>query len=110
MKAYSIDLRQKVVERAEGGALTQGGLARQFRVSIFLSSKCCAWRRNGEQIAVKRSSGCRKPHLTARRREFVKAELIMKNDLTFCELSEPVAEDFQPSGSAATDVPSVEKT
>jgi len=51
MKAYSLDLRQKVVERYEAGAITQRQLARQFGVSTFFVVKVLRLRRNGESLA-----------------------------------------------------------
>lgn len=102
MKAYSLDLRQKVVKRYESGAITQRELARQFGISTFFVVKVLRLQRTGEPLAAKRSGGYRKPHLTALMREFVKAELTINNDLTLSELCERVAERFQTRVSSAT--------
>lgn len=102
MKAYSLDLRQKVVERYEAGAITQRELARQFGISTFFVVKVLRLRRGGKPLAAKCSGGYRKPHLTTQMREFVKAELTIKNDLTLSELCERVAERFQTKVSTAT--------
>lgn len=102
MKAYSLDLRKKVVERYESGAITQRELARQFGISTFFVVKVLGLRRRGESLAAKQSGGYRKPHLTTQMREFVQAQLRMKNDLTLSELCESLSERFQVKVSAAT--------
>jgi transposase len=102
MKAYSLDLRQKLVERYEGGAITQRELARQFGVSPFFVVKVLRLRRNGEQLAAKRCGGARKPYLTPPMRAFVREQLLAENDLTLSELCERVAKRFQTKVSAAT--------
>lgn len=39
MKAYSLDLREKIVETYEAGGITQRELAVRFRVSLFFIIK-----------------------------------------------------------------------
>ncbi len=46
MKAHSLDLREKVVERYEVGAITQRELARQIGVGTFFVAKVLRLRRN----------------------------------------------------------------
>ncbi|HEX8399067.1 MAG TPA: hypothetical protein VF644_16645 [Pyrinomonadaceae bacterium] len=35
MKAYSLDLREKIIETYQAGAITQRKLAQRFRVSLY---------------------------------------------------------------------------
>ncbi len=52
MKAYSLDLRKKIVQRYEAGAVTQRELAKQFGVSTFFVVKLLPLRRRGQSITV----------------------------------------------------------
>ncbi len=46
MKAYSLDLREKIIETYEAGGITQRELAKRFRVSLyFVIMLVRRWRR-----------------------------------------------------------------
>jgi transposase len=94
MKAYSLDLRQKIVESYEAGSITQRALAAQFRVSTFFVVKVLGLHRRGEQLQAKRRGGRVKPLLTSEMREHLRIELAVRNDLSLSELSHRINERF----------------
>ena len=94
MKAYSLDLRQKIVESYEAGSITQRALATQFRVSTFFVVKVLGLHRRGEQLQAKRRGGRVKPLLTNEMREYLRTELAVQNDLSLSELSHRIDERF----------------
>ena len=69
MKAYSLDLRQKIVESYAAGSITQRQLAAQFRVSPFFVVKVLGLHRRGEQLQAKQRGGRVKPLLTGEMRD-----------------------------------------
>jgi transposase len=102
MKAYSLDLREKVVERYQVGGISQRELAKQFGVSLFFVEKILKLKRTGGSLAARPSGSRMKPKLDERMRMFIKAELEQTNDLTLEELCERVAGRFAVRVSAPT--------
>jgi transposase len=102
MKAYSFDLRQKVVDCYAAGGITQRRLAVQFRVSLFFVVKVLGLHRRGERLEAKKRGGRVKPLLTSEMRQFIRGELVRQNDLTLSELSVLVEEQFGVTVSAPT--------
>ena len=94
MKAYSLDLRQKIVESYEAGGISQRQLASRFRVSTFFVVKVLGLYRRGEQLQAKRRGGRVKPLLTARMREYLRDRLAAQNDLSLTELSSLIKAEF----------------
>ena len=94
MKAYSLDLRQKLVESYQSGGISQRQLAAQFRVSTFFVVKILGLYRRGDDLAAKRRGGRVKPILTSEMREYLSAQLAAQNDLTLAELSGAIEEKF----------------
>ena len=94
MKAYSLDLRQKIVESYEAGGISQRQLANQFRVSTFFVVKVLGLNRRGEQLQAKRRGGRVKPLLTNEMREYLRNRLAAQNDLSLTELSDLIEEEF----------------
>lgn len=94
MKAYSLDLRQKIVESYESGGISQRQLAAQFRVSTFFVVKILGLHRRGDELAAKRRGGRVKPLLTNEMREYLSEQLAAQNDLTLSELSAVIEEKF----------------
>jgi transposase len=86
MKAYSNDLRRRIVETYEGGEHTLAEVADLFRVSLatvknFLRRK----RETGSPDAMPHAGG-RKPALNEKTRLFLRQTLQQDNDLTLDEL------------------------
>jgi len=94
MKAYSLDLRQKIVESYEAGGISQRQLAAQFRVSTFFVVKILGLSRRGDELAAKRRGGRVKPILSSEMQEYLSAQLSAQNDLTLSELSGAIEEKF----------------
>ena len=94
MKAYSLDLRQKIVESYEAGGISQRQVATQFRVSPFFVVKVLRLHRRGEQLQAKRRGGRVKPLLTAEMREYLRNLLAVQNDLSLAELSSLIESEF----------------
>jgi len=102
MKAYSLDLRQKIVESYEAGGITQRQLAAQFRVSTFFVVKVLGLYRRGEQLQAKKRGGRVKPILTSEMREYLRKQLALQNDLTLPELSRLISKQFGLTVSTPT--------
>ena len=94
MKPYSLDLREKLVERYEAGGISRRELARRFRVSLFFVEKILKLRRSGQTLTPKQPGGGPQPKLTDRMRAFVREQIERENDLSLPELCEPVRERF----------------
>lgn len=95
MKAYSLDLRQKIVESYQAGGISQRQLAARFRVSTFFVVKVLGLHRRGEQLQAKRRGGQVKPLLTNQMREYLTDNLAAQNDLSLAELSDLIEAEFR---------------
>lgn len=102
MKAYSLDLRQKVIETYEAGGITQRGLAARFRVSPYFVVKLLKRWRIEQTLAPKPRGANVKARLTPEILQFVDAELQHQCDLTLLELVEKVERKYQVSVSTKT--------
>ena len=102
MKAYSLDLREKIVETYQAGGITQRELAARFRVSLFFVVKLLRLCRTGQRLPAKPRGGQRKPLLTMQMRQFIRAELARENDLTLLELIQSVKQQFKVPVSNST--------
>lgn len=94
MKAYSLDLRQKIVESYEAGGISQRELATQFRVSTFFVVKVLGLHRRGERLQAKRRGGRVKPLLSGEMREYLRNQIAVQNDLSLAELSNLIEAEF----------------
>ncbi len=94
MKAYSLDLREKVVNRYEAGGISQRELERAFGVSLFFVEKMLKLKRIGDSLAPKKSRAASGSKLTGEMRLFVSEQIKEQNDLTLPELCERVMERF----------------
>jgi transposase len=86
MKAYSNDLRRRIVEAYESGHYSQEEVAELFQVSLatvknFLHRK----RETGSPDALPHAGGNR-PLLNEKARQFIRQSLEQNNDLTLDEL------------------------
>jgi transposase len=102
MKAYSLDLRQKIVESYETSGVSQRQLAAQFRVSTFFVVKILGLNRRGENLAAKRRGGRVNPILTPEMREYLRNQLSVQNDLSLTELSRLIKAEFGLTVSTPT--------
>lgn len=89
-KAYSLDLRQKIVDAYDRGDISQRGLARQFGVAKSFIEKLLKQRRETGSIAPKLREQQTPPKLNAAHRAIL-AELVAEtNDATLAELSDQI--------------------
>jgi transposase len=85
MKAYSTDLRQKIIDTYENERISQRQLAKRFRVAPSFIVKLLKQYRETGQIAPRTSPG-RPRELNETHMEVVQALVEAKNDLTLDEL------------------------
>ncbi len=87
MKAYSVDLRCRVLERLDGGA-TQGEVAEIFSISLATVGRLVRQRRETGSIAPRPLLG-RRPRLGEDQRALLEAQLRAHSDASLgehCEL------------------------
>ena len=102
MKAYSLDLRQKVIETYEAGGITQRDLAARFRVSLYFVVKLLKRWRQDQTLAPRARGANVKARLTPEILQFLDAELHRQCDLTLSELVEKVERKYAVSVSTKT--------
>lgn len=102
MKAYSLDLRQKVIETYAAGGITQRELAARFRVSLYFVVKLLKRWRQEQTLAPRRRGANVKARLTPEILQFLDAELQQQCDLTLFELVEKVERKYEVSVSTKT--------
>lgn len=102
MKAYSLDLRQRVVDAYEGGEGSLAELAELFRVSLFFLKKMLRLHRGGESLEPKPHGGGAPARLKARQRAVLRAAVAEHPDATLKELREVLATHCQVTVSEAT--------
>lgn len=95
MKAYSLDLRQKVVDTYEAGGITQRALADRFCVSVFFVKKLFRQRTQTGSIAPKERRGWQRGRRTPEIHAFVVELHKQKNDWTLREVAERIETAFQ---------------
>lgn len=102
MKAYSLDLRQKIVARYEEGNISQRELARQFRVAVsFVETLLKRYRETGNVGAKVRTK--QTPTKLNEEQLDVLAQLVeAQNDATLEELRERLREKTGVSVSCST--------
>ncbi|AFY36557.1 transposase-like protein [[Leptolyngbya] sp. PCC 7376] len=85
-KAYSLDLRQKIVDAYERGGVSQSSLARQFGVAKSFVQKLLDQKRLTGSIAPKKRSQQTPPKLNEEHQTILRQLLTKKNDATLAEL------------------------
>ncbi len=102
MKAYSLDLRAKIIETYEAGGITQRELAKRFRVSLyFVIMLLRRWRRENTILPKKRGA-VMKPRLTPEIMQFLDEQIKQECDLSLSQLVELVREKYKVSVSIKT--------
>lgn len=93
MKAYSIDLRQKIIKTYENEDISQRQVAEQFRVAKSFVTKILKQYRETGNLAPKSRPG--RPRLLSEEQMAVVHQLIeVKNDITLAELSDAFSQRF----------------
>ena len=102
MKAYSIDLREKIVETYQAGGISQRELAKRFRVSLNFIVKLLRRWREDRTLQPKRRGAVMKPLLTAEIMQFLSQQIEQRCDLSLVELVEIVEREYKVSVSPKT--------
>ena len=90
MKAYSLDLRRKIVESYDRGDQTQRGVAESFGVSLSFVEKLFRRRRTTGEIAPLPHGGGIKPRLDKDAVELLRLLVKEQPDATLAELCDEV--------------------
>lgn len=91
-KAYSLDLRQKIIDAYTGGGISQRGLAKQFGVAKSFIQKLLKQYRETGSIAPKVRVEQTPPKLNDEHRVLLAEIVAANNDATLAELSVQVYE------------------
>lgn len=102
MKAYSLDLRKKIVEVYATEQISQRKLAERFHVALsFIEKLLKQWRETGD-LAPKPHGGGTPPKLTGEQEGLVQTLIESKNDMTLEELCQEVHQQTQVLVSRST--------
>jgi transposase len=102
MKAYSLDLRQRVLAAALRGDRTIPEVAALFGVSTAFVNKMLRLHRTGQDIAPRPHGGGHTPRLQRRHHKLLRAAVARRNDATLRELREHLAARSRVTVSDAT--------
>jgi len=103
MKAYSLDLRTRVVEAVDKQRGTQKEVAQLFGVGCTFIKKLLRQRRETRSLAPKPHGGGHVPKLNETKREVVRSYILKKqNDATLAEVQAYVARQIGVGLSQAT--------
>jgi transposase len=102
MKAYSSDLRQKIVDRYEEGKISQRELARQFRVAVsFVQTLLKRYRETGK-VGAKVRTQQTATKLNAQQLSVLEQLVEANSNVTLKELRDRLAEKTGVSVSCTT--------
>src|SRR5512133_487687 len=103
MRAYSLDLRTRVVDAVDKQIGTQKEVARLFGVGCTFIKKLVRQRRESGTLAPKPHGGGHVPKLAAPQREVVRSYIVQEqNDATLAEVQAYVASELGVEVSQAT--------
>jgi transposase len=102
MKAYSLDLRQRVLAAALRGVRTIPEVAELFGVSLTFVNKMLRLHRSGSDLAPRPHGGGHTPRLGARHHKLLRAAVAADNDATLGELRARLAARTHTEVSEAT--------
>jgi transposase len=102
MKAYSLDLREKIIETYEAGGITQRELAKRFRVSLYFVIMLLRRWRQEKTLLPKKRGATMKPRLTPEIMRFLCEQIKHECDLSLSQLVELVREKYVVSVSTKT--------
>ena len=102
MKAYSLDLRQKVIDAYEAKEDSQRGLAKRFKVGFSTIQRWLKRYQAGDGIAPKPHGGGQSAKLSESQLEQVKVIIERNNDATLVELCELTVKELNVQVSRST--------
>ena len=95
MRAYSLDLRQRVVRAYEQGHGSIAEIAEQFSVSTgFVKKMLRQWRSTGDLSPLPHGGG-RRASLSERQRERLRRKVRQQDDISLVELQDYLREEEQ---------------
>jgi transposase len=95
MKAYSLDLRQRVLKAAPSGEHTIAEVAEVFGVGTTFVNKVLRLHREGADLAPRPQGGGQPARLSAAHHKMRRSEVRRRNDATLSELRSHLAEHAQ---------------
>jgi transposase len=101
MKAYSLDLRQKIIETYENEPISQRQIAARFRVAQSVVTRLLKQYRETGQLSPKPRPG-RPRTLNAEQRQIIKALVEVTPDITLGELCQALEQRTQVTVSEST--------
>lgn len=102
MKAYSLDLRQKIITVYQEENISQRQLAKRFQVSLSTIQRYLKRVRHGDGLEPKAHGGGNVPKLTPAQLDRVATLIKSNNDATLMEYRDLVAEQEKVSVSRST--------
>jgi transposase len=102
MKAYSLDLRRRVLSAALRGDRTIPEVAELFGVSTAFVNKMLRLHRAGEDLAPRPHGGGHVPRLQARHHKLLRSAVTRRNDSTLRELRDHLEARARVTVSEAT--------
>jgi len=92
MAAYSLDLRQKILNAWQNKENTQRDLAKRFKVSLSFVRDLLRRYRETNEIAAKPQGGDRRSKIKGKSEELVKTIVKEQNDIYLREIKETLEE------------------
>lgn len=102
MKAYSLDLRQRVLTAALSGEQTIAAVAARFGVGTTFVNKLLRLHRDNHDIAPRPHGGGRQALLSAAHHKLLRAEVSRRSDATLAELRTHLIDTAQVAVSIPT--------
>ena len=102
MKAYSLDLRERVVNAYENGNLTIAEVAAQFAVGKTFVNQMLRLKRQQQSLAPKAHGGGAKAALDNTHKQSLQAQIVAQPDATLAELQAQLLASHQVQVSLAT--------
>jgi transposase len=102
MRAYSLDLRQKVVQAYERGDGSIDEIASLFSVGPTFVKKMLRLQREGGDLSPRPHGGGHTPKLSDKHLQMIRAEIARNNDVTAEELRELLHKRFAVEVSQPT--------
>ena len=93
MRAFSLDLRERIVAACDRGTATQQQIAERFEVSLGMVKKLLKQRRRTGDLTVRYHACGPKPKIQPSHRMQLRALLVKKPDLTLKQLRDAIDVD-----------------
>ena len=102
MKAYSVDLRERVADAVLVDGLSWAAVARLFRLSVASVGRFVHARRRGQPLSPRRPTGRPRRFDSAEKLEALRAQLDTEPDLTLEERAERLRQEHGIAVSGST--------